>query len=43
MLKLNLLPPNIYEPRKKRVWFAVFVVVGIALAGGLLGREVWLV
>ncbi|MER3473831.1 MAG: hypothetical protein C4335_07305 [Armatimonadota bacterium] len=39
MLKINLLPPNIYEPRKKRVWFAVFVVVWIALAGGLIAWQ----
>ncbi|GBC94615.1 hypothetical protein HRbin16_00399 [bacterium HR16] len=43
MLKLNLLPPNIYEPRKKRVWFAVFVVVWIALAGGLIAWQLSLV
>lgn len=43
MLKLNLLPPNIYEPRKKRAWFAVFVVVWIALAGGLIAWQLSLV
>jgi hypothetical protein len=43
MLKLNLLPPNIYEPRKKRVWFAVFVVVWLALAGGLIAWQLSLV
>lgn len=43
MLKLNLLPPNIYEPRKKRIWFAVFVVVWIALAAGLIAWQLSLV
>ena len=43
MLKLNLLPPNIYEPRKKRVWFAVFVVVWLALAGGMIAWQLSLV
>lgn len=43
MLKLNLLPPDIYEPRKKRVWFAVFVVVWIALAAGLIAWQLSLV
>lgn len=43
MLKLNLLPPNIYEPRKKRAWFAVFVVVWLALAGGLIAWQLSLV
>ncbi|MCS6830568.1 MAG: hypothetical protein RMM08_09350 [Armatimonadota bacterium] len=43
MLKLNLLPPNIYEPRKKRAWFAVFVVVWIVLAGGLVAWQLSLV
>lgn len=43
MLKLNLLPPNIYEPRKKRAWFAVFVVVWIALAAGLVAWQLSLV
>ncbi len=43
MLKLNLLPPNIYEPRKKRAWFVVFVVVWLALAGGLVAYQLSLV
>ncbi|MGQ9789308.1 MAG: hypothetical protein ACUVR7_01430 [Armatimonadota bacterium] len=43
MLKINLLPPNIYEPRKKRIWFAVFVVVWIALAAGLIAWQLSLV
>jgi hypothetical protein len=43
MLKLNLLPPNIYEPRKKRAWFGVFVVVWIALAAGLIAWQLSLV
>lgn len=43
MLKLNLLPPNIYEPRKKRAWFALFLVVWIALAGGLIAWQLSLV
>lgn len=43
MLKLNLLPPNIYEPRKKRTWFAVFVVIWLVLAGGLIAWQLSLV
>ena len=42
MLKINLLPPYIYEAGRKRLAFVVWVVAVLAVAGGFVGFRVML-